>query len=169
MNKKNNKGFSLIELIVVVAIMAVLVGVLAPTYLKYVEKTRVQKDVSAVGEFVQAIKVASADEKINNELATPKTYEITATNSVYTDEDASLLTTELKSVIDDIKLGSSSATKVTVKAQVVSGTVVIEVTATANGTADVTAFNALSTGTVTETCTCTPVEGVHQTGCPLAD
>ena len=37
---KNNKGFSLVELIVVVAIMAVLVGVLAPAYLRYVEKTR---------------------------------------------------------------------------------------------------------------------------------
>lgn len=40
--KKNNSGFSLIELIVVVAIMAVLVGVLAPAYLRYVEKTRMQ-------------------------------------------------------------------------------------------------------------------------------
>ena len=40
--KKNNKGFSLVELIVVVAIMAVLVGVLAPAYLGYVEKSRRQ-------------------------------------------------------------------------------------------------------------------------------
>lgn len=40
--QKNNNGFSLIELIVVVAIMAVLVGVLAPAYLRYVEKARRQ-------------------------------------------------------------------------------------------------------------------------------
>ena len=40
--QKNNKGFSLVELIVVVAIMAVLVGVLAPAYLRYVEKARRQ-------------------------------------------------------------------------------------------------------------------------------
>ena len=39
---KNNNGFSLIELIVVVAIMAVLVGVLAPAYLRYIEKARRQ-------------------------------------------------------------------------------------------------------------------------------
>ena len=37
--QKNNKGFSLVELIVVIAIMAVLVGVLAPQLMKYVEKS----------------------------------------------------------------------------------------------------------------------------------
>lgn len=63
-NKKNNKGFSLVELIVVVAIMAVLVGVLAPAYLRYVENSRVQKDVSAVGEVIQAIKLAAANEDV---------------------------------------------------------------------------------------------------------
>ena len=36
--KNDNKGFSLVELIIVVAILAILVGLLAPQYLKYVEK-----------------------------------------------------------------------------------------------------------------------------------
>ena len=40
-----NKGFSLVELIVVIAIMAVLVGVLAPTLIKNVEKSRESTDV----------------------------------------------------------------------------------------------------------------------------
>ena len=43
-------GFSLIELIVVITIMAALVGVLAPAYLSYLEKTRIQRDESAADE-----------------------------------------------------------------------------------------------------------------------
>ena len=35
---KNEKGFSLVELIVVIAIMAVLVGIIAPQLIKYIEK-----------------------------------------------------------------------------------------------------------------------------------
>ncbi len=41
-----NKGFSLVELIVVIAIMAVLVGVLAPTLIRNVEKSREVKGCS---------------------------------------------------------------------------------------------------------------------------
>ena len=63
--KKNNKGFSLVELIVVIAVMAVLVVVLAPTYLRYVEKSKVNRDVSAVSEVVQAFKVAGATYNID--------------------------------------------------------------------------------------------------------
>lgn len=67
-NSRNQKGFSLVELIVVVAIMAVLVGVLAPAYLRYVDKTRLQKDISAIGEVVQAVKVAGAKEEVADEI-----------------------------------------------------------------------------------------------------
>ena len=61
MKKMNNKGFSLVELIVVIAIMAVLIGVLAPQFLKYVEKSRQSTDVQNVQELKTAIEVYVAD------------------------------------------------------------------------------------------------------------
>lgn len=58
---KNNKGFSLVELIVVIAIMAVLVGVLAPQFIKYVENSRRATDVSTAESLRSAILADIAD------------------------------------------------------------------------------------------------------------
>lgn len=59
--KKNNKGFTLVELVIVVAILAILVGILAPQYTKYVEKSRKAADVSNLENLVTAFKTAAAD------------------------------------------------------------------------------------------------------------
>lgn len=64
-----NKGFSLVELIIVVAIMAVLIGVLAPQYLRYVEKSRLQKDNSSISEFANVLKMSAAEETVVSKLA----------------------------------------------------------------------------------------------------
>lgn len=61
MKKTNNKGFSLVELIVVIAIMAVLIGVLAPTFTKYVEQARRSTDIQNAEEIKQAILADIAD------------------------------------------------------------------------------------------------------------
>ena len=63
--KMNNKGFSLVELIIVVAIMAVLIGVLAPAYLQYVEKSKKTSDASAVGSVMDAVEIIAADPAID--------------------------------------------------------------------------------------------------------
>ena len=59
--KKNNKGFSLMELIIVIAIMAVMVAVLAPQYLKYVEKAKKSTDLSNFTQAVNMVDTALAD------------------------------------------------------------------------------------------------------------
>jgi type IV pilus assembly protein PilA len=61
--KKNNKGFSLVELIVVIAIMAVLVGVLAPQFIKYVEKSRESTDIQNLSSIGDTLQTYFADHK----------------------------------------------------------------------------------------------------------
>ena len=56
--KKNNSGISLIELIIVIAIMAILIGVLVPNFFRYVEKSRKAKDVWTADEIARAVSVA---------------------------------------------------------------------------------------------------------------
>lgn len=59
--KSNNKGFSLVELIIVIAIMAILVGIIAPQLLKYVEKSKVSADQEMLNGIYQAVVYAMAD------------------------------------------------------------------------------------------------------------
>ncbi len=55
--RKNNKGFTLVELIIVVAIIAVLSAVVAPQYIKYVERSRQGVDASTLEEIRHAVEV----------------------------------------------------------------------------------------------------------------
>ena len=45
--KKNNKGFTLVELIVVLVILAILAAVLVPALLGYIDKAKKKKDMNA--------------------------------------------------------------------------------------------------------------------------
>lgn len=82
MKKANaNKGFSLVELIIVVAIMAILISVLAPTYSRYVERTRLQKDNSTIAEIANAIKIAMTDEAIRSAVSPTLPLTLSFTNA----------------------------------------------------------------------------------------
>lgn len=59
--KENNKGFSLVELIIVIAIMAVLVGVLAPQFIKYVESSKQSTDIQNAAEIRAAVEAYVAE------------------------------------------------------------------------------------------------------------
>ena len=69
--KKNNKGFSLVELIVVIAIMIVLVAVLAPVFTKYVEQSRRATDVQNANTIAESILVEATDTNLESQ-TTPK-------------------------------------------------------------------------------------------------
>ncbi|MCH5258948.1 MAG: prepilin-type N-terminal cleavage/methylation domain-containing protein [Lachnospiraceae bacterium] len=86
MKKMNNKGFSLVELIIVIAIMAILIVVLAPQYLKYVEKSRNSTDLQSATEFKDACEIWAADPDAGATSSTTPfkkgdTFTITVTNT----------------------------------------------------------------------------------------
>ncbi len=102
----NNKGFSLVELIIVIAIMAILIVVLAPQYLKYVEKSRVSSDQTTIVEYINAMQVVAADPDIN--LVSTKSYSITAASGTAAITVSDDLKTELKNngMLDDEALAN---------------------------------------------------------------
>lgn len=88
--KKDNKGFTLVELVIVIAILAILVGLLAPQYTKYVEKSRKAADASNMDEMVKVVKVYAADP--THELEAGK-YKITIATTTTTTNDKKIGTT----------------------------------------------------------------------------
>ena len=81
--KLGNKGFSLVELIVVIAIMAVLVGVLAPTLIRNVEKSRESSDLQTLDSVRGSVTTALSVETVSTALGS-STYEGELSNSTLT-------------------------------------------------------------------------------------
>lgn len=52
--KKDNKGFSLVELIIVIAIMAILVGIVGTQVIPYINKSKAEKDRQLVNSYSTA-------------------------------------------------------------------------------------------------------------------
>lgn len=69
MKTPNDKGFSLVELIIVVAIMAILIGVMAPQLLKYVEKTKISSDIQLADTIRKSVMASIVDAEVQADVA----------------------------------------------------------------------------------------------------
>lgn len=96
--QKNNKGFSLVELIVVIAIMAVLVGVLAPQLIKYVEKSRESTDIQNADTVVTAFRTYAAENDVSGTLEVKLVKVSAPTLTKDSNEDKALTEAKLKTI-----------------------------------------------------------------------
>lgn len=143
--KLNNKGFSLVELIIVIAIMAVLIGVLAPQYLKYVERSRQSADLDNYQQVITTVQVYYADPQ--HSLPSAGGYDMTVNAAGTVSADAEITTACSDAGVD--------LTKITMKSNAYKDKTLV-FTVTAGGKsgfhcADTTLAGALSIGTTAVT------------------
>ena len=98
--KMNNKGFSLVELIVVIAIMAVLIGVLAQTLLGNIEKSKLSKDKQAIDELYQAWTNTLGDPKYEPPYNKHFTYTCSADGTITINDTTAVPANSIKSSDD---------------------------------------------------------------------
>ena len=138
--KLGNKGFSLVELIVVIAIMAVLVGVLAPTLIRNVEKSRESTDLQNLDSIRQSVVTAVSTEAVAKELDT------TNGNVVAYDDIKSIASGLAKALYDE--MNEDSTLGVTMKSAAASkDTNSIQIKITSNGKVSVGVYTAAPTTT----------------------
>ena len=66
MKRTNKKGFTVVELVIVIAIIAVLAAVLIPTFSGVIKTARLSADKKAVQEMTSALEIATAEKKPEN-------------------------------------------------------------------------------------------------------
>ncbi len=103
--KKDNKGFSLVELIIVIAIMAILVGVVGTQVIPYINKSRKAKDIQQLSALCTAATTAYSS---NASKCTDASYTITINSTdvtVATGTESATLEADFKDVSKVTKLG----------------------------------------------------------------
>ena len=118
--KKDNKGFSLVELIIVIAIMAILVGIVGTQVIPYIDKSRHAKDEQVLSGLCTDAMTAYSSNAAN--IDPTATYTITiikggsdiSVSSGKGDAKLKKSFTELNSVkkVEDLNLESNAGKKV---------------------------------------------------------
>lgn len=108
--KKNNKGFTLIELIIVIAILAILVGIVGFQATKYIAKSRVSADLATMDAVETATKTAVAD--TDDPITTEVTVKVSKADGMIVDPDTATSKVEanLQKTAAEIKLKSTDKT-----------------------------------------------------------
>ena len=107
----NDKGFSLVELIIVIAIMAVLVGMVGAQVIPYINSTKRAKDIQILSA-IQTASVAAYSEKVES-APTTGSFTIVITpgpsdEDVYTCDDAQEVADEAQFLVSAPYLTESS-------------------------------------------------------------
>ena len=94
--KEDNKGFSLVELIIVIAIMAILVGIVGTQVLPYINKSKEAKDFQIINSYCTAATTAYSSNAEKTTAVT--TVIIGGTNTDATGAPAKTLETEINTL-----------------------------------------------------------------------
>ena len=107
-----NKGFSLVELIIVIAIMAILAAAIAPALIRYIDKSRRSDDVAAAETLNTATQAAFANEDAYDEVQSQFPSDATSTVALASASEGgefSMVTGTAATFIEEIN--SSNANK----------------------------------------------------------
>lgn len=111
--RNDNKGFSLVELIIVISIMGVLLGVITPALIRYLQKSRVVKDEQNLEIVRQSIETVLSNDIFYENLSNSSVIinedgMISVINTKISTEENNKVTKELTEVLNNTKVEMSS-------------------------------------------------------------